>query len=222
MSPEWDDHTMYLTPYRWTTAEGLTHVVYENNAPPGPIGFGWSSICDEVQLPIEGEDFKLNEDVTEEDITCRRCRERFDQLELDLDDDSIANLNGCLIRYDRTKEGVITYANRVCRGPLHYHLPFEPDSFSGDLEKQVEEVCSECWETYVDNQWRSDGEGAELQVNVYGEDSHAGYHAAHAETRHSGSGGAFLRLVSENGLEKVLHREEIESITLTPAKVIDY
>jgi hypothetical protein len=160
---------MYPTPHRWTTDDGLTHVFYNNHMPPG-TGFGWSSLCSEVRLPIEGEHFELYEDVTEEDITCRRCRDKLGGPSVSLDDASIAGVNGCLVRVERDEEGVITWAERVCRGPLHLSLSFEPDSFSGDLEEQVEAVCNECWETYVERQWDSDVEGAELRVEVWGED----------------------------------------------------
>jgi len=211
---------MYPTPHRWTTDDGLTHVFYNNHMPPN-TGFGWSSLCTEVRVPIEGEHFELDEDVIEEDITCRHCRDKLGRPYVTLDDDSIAGMNGCLVRVERDAGGVITRAERVCRGQLHHSLSFEPDSFSGELTDQVEAVCSECWETYVDRQWGSDVEGAELRVEVWGDDGRSEYFAARAEAIRGGPEGA-VRLVSENGLEKDVRREEIESITLTPAQMVDY
>lgn len=129
--------------------------------------------------------------------------------------DSIAGVNGCLVRVERDAGGVITRSERVCRGQLHHSLSFEPDSFSGNLTEQVDAVCSECWETYVDQQWGSDVEGAELRVEVWGDDGRSEYFAARAEAIRGGPEGA-VRLVSENDLKKDVRREEIESITLTP------
>lgn len=209
------------------TDEGLTHVFYDNYMPPSR-GYGWSSLCNAVQLPIEGEHFELNEDVTEEDIMCEHCRKRLGSSHVDLDDESIAlvngsqtskiiDVNGCLARFNRNEDGVIIGAKRLCRGVLHHSLLFEPDSFTGNLEEQVEDVCSECWETYVDHQWDSDEKGAELRVEVGGEDSRSEYFAARTEAVR-GVHEAALRLVSENGLTKKIPREEINSITLTPAR----
>ena len=211
---------MYPTPYRWTTDDGLTHVFYNNHMPPS-TGFGWSSLCDEVRLPIEGEHFKLDEDVTAEDITCRHCQDRLDRPYVALNDDSMVGVNGCLVRVERDEGGEITWAERVCSEALHNSLSFELDSFSENLEKQVEAVCSECWETYVERQWSSDVEGAELRVEVWGDDGRSKYFAAGAEAIRGGPEGV-LRVVSENGLEKDIRREEIESITLTPAQRVDY
>lgn len=98
---------------------------------------------------------------------------------------------------------------------------FKPDSFSGNLKEQVEEVCSECWERYVDKQWSHGAEGAELRVEVLNEDNRSEYFAVRAETFRRGSDGV-LRLVSENGLQKDIRRKEIESITLTSTQIVDY
>lgn len=201
-------------PYCWRTDDGLIHVFYDNHVPPD-TGFGWSSLCDAVRLPIEGAHFELHEDVTEEDITCGHCLNGLDQPVADFDGDSIACVNGCLVLFDRDQDDAIVRAEPVCRTVLHHSLPFEPDSFTGNLEDQFDDVCSECWETYVDHQWTSDDEGAELCIEVSGDDRRSEYFAASAETIQDDRR-AVLRLVSENGLEKDITREEIESITLTP------
>jgi len=133
----------------------------------------------------------------------------------------MAGVNGCLVRVERDESGEITWAERVCNDALHHSLSFEPDSFSGNLEEQVEAVCSECWETYVDQQWDSDVEGAELHVEIWGDDGRSEYFAAGVEAVRGGAKGV-LRLVSENGLEKDVRREAIESISLTPAQRVDY
>lgn len=208
------------TPYRWTTSEGLTHVFYTNHLPPS-TGFGWSSLCDAVRLPIEGKHFELNQDVAEAEVTCEHCRERFGGSYVDLDDDSIAGVDGCLVRFERNDGSEIVRADLVCRGPLHEALPFEPESFSGDLAERVADVCTECWETYVDHQWRSDDTGAELCVEVWKDGGRSEYFASSVEGVQAGRE-AELRLVSENGLEKVVHRKDVESITLTPAQHVDY
>lgn len=208
------------TPYCWSIDGGPTHVFYDTHLPPN-TGFGWSSLCDSVQLPIEGKHFELNDDVREENITCRRCRKRVDQSYADPDNESIASVNGCLVRFKKNEEDMIVRAEKVCQNMLHHSLPFEPDSFTGNLEEQVEEVCKECWETYVDHQWTSADEGAELCVKVWEDDDRSEYFAQGAETIQN-EGEAVLQLVSENGLEKDIHFEEIESITLTPARDITY
>lgn len=130
-------------------------------------------------------------------------------------------MNGCVVRVEMDNEGTIDRAERLCNGELHHALSFEPDSFSGDLTEQVETVCSECWETYVTQQWDSDVEGAELRVEVWDEDPRSKYFAARAEALRGGPEGA-LRLVSEHELEKDVRRDEIKSITLTPAQRVDY
>lgn len=211
---------MYPTPYRWTTDDGLTHVCYNNHMPPS-TGFGWSSLCDGVRVPIEGEHFELDEDVAAAAITCQHCRDRLGRSYVDLNDESMVGVNGCLVRVERDEEGEITWAERVCREALHLSLSFEPDSFSGNLADQVEAVCDECWEAYIERQWSSDVEGAELRVEVWDSNGRAEYFAAGAEAIRGGPEGV-LRLVSENGLEKDVRREEIESISLTPAQHVDY
>lgn len=210
---------MYLTPHCWTTDDCLTHVFY--NSMPPRARFGWSSLCKEVQVPIEGEHFELDNDITKADITCRRCRDTLSRPSVSLDDDSIAGVNGCLVRVERDTGGAITHVERVCRGSIHDLLSFEPDSFSGNLTEQVDAVCSECWGVYVNQQWSSDVEGAELRVEIWGENGQSEYFAARVEAIRGGPEGA-LRLVSENGLEKCVRREKIESITLTPAQIVDY
>ena len=208
------------TPYHSTTDGSLTHVFYDNYRPPSS-GFGWSSLCNAVRLPIEGEHFEVNQDVKEENLTCRRCRERADMSYIEFDDDSIAGVNGCLVRFDRNENGVIVRAERICGGMLHYSLPFKPESFSGDLKEEVNNVCSECWETYVNHQWTGRDQGAEFCVKVWEDDSRSEYFAANAKTFQNGHKAA-LRLVSKNGLKKYITREQIESITLTPAQSINY
>jgi hypothetical protein len=133
----------------------------------------------------------------------------------------MAGVNGCLVRVERDEGGEITSAECVCSEALHHSLSFEPDSFSGNLEKQAKAVCSECWEIYVERQWGSDVEGAEIRVEVWGNDGRSKYFAAGAEAIRGGPEGV-LRVVSENGLEEDIHREEIESITLTRAQRVDY
>lgn len=186
---------------------------------PPNTGFGWSSLCSEVQLPIEGEHFELNERVTENNITCGYCQRRFKQSYTE--SSSVGSVNGCIVRFERDDHNEIVRAEPVCRPALHHSLSFEPDSFSGNLKQQVEEVCSECWETYVNHQWNSDDQGGELRVEVWEENGKSEYFAPSAET---GQGGheAVLQLVSKNGLEKTILREEIVSITLTPTQHIDY
>lgn len=82
-------------------------------------------------------------------------------------------------------------------------------------------MCNECWDAYVERQWSSDIEGAELRVEVWGDNGRAEYFAAGAEAIRGGPEGA-LRLVSEIGIENDVRREEIESISLTPAQRVDY
>lgn len=188
--------------------------------PPSP-GFGWSSLCNEVRIPIEGEHFELEENITKEEISCERCRKRFDEGYVDTDDDSIAGVNGCLVRFGRDEEGVIVRAEQICQGMLHNSLQFEPNSFSGDLNEEIEDVCSACWETYVDHQWTPRDEGAQWRIEIRGDGSRSEYFAVSTEIipydRETG-----LRLISENGLKKELPREEIESITITPTQNINY
>jgi len=174
-----------------------------------------------VRVPIEGEHFDLNEDVTAEDITCPHCRERLDRSHVDLNDDSMAGVNGCLVRVERDEGGEIAWAEHLCGEVLHHSVSFEPDSFSGNLADQVEAVCNECWEAYVERQWSSDVEGAELRVEIWEDNGRSEYFAATIEAIRDGPEGA-LRLVSENGLEKEIRREAIESISLTPAQHVDY
>ena len=208
------------TPYHWTTGDGLTHVFYDNHLPPNS-GFGWSSLCNAVQLPIEGKHFELNQHPADGDITCQVCRERLNAPHFDLNDDTIAEVNGCLVRYRRNEEDVLIHCKRVCRNMLHHSLSFEPDSFTGDLEEQVEEICSKCWETYVDHQWTESDEGAELRVEVARDNSRTEYFAKSTEAMRSGSD-VVLKLVSGNGLEKDIPRREIQSIQLTPSRDIVY
>ncbi|QLG49923.1 hypothetical protein [Natrinema halophilum] len=208
------------TPYHWQTDDGLTHVFYDNHVPPD-TGFGWSSLCDAIRVPIEGEHFELREDVTADDITCGHCLNRLDRPSTDFDGDSIGCVNGCLVLFDRDQDGVIVRAESVCRTVLHHSMPFEPESFTGNLKDQCEDVCRECWGTYVDHQWTDDDEGAELRIDVSGDDERSEYFAASAEPI-QGDDGAILQLQSENGLETEIDREAIESITLTPMWDIVY
>jgi hypothetical protein len=94
------------------------------------------------------------------------------------------------------------------------------DSFTGDITKQVENTCTECWETYVDNQWESNAEGGELRVEVCSEGGRSEYFAVRAETK--GGGPDELRLVSENNLKKDIPRQDIGSVDLTPARQVHY
>lgn len=98
---------MYLTTSYWTTEEDITHIFYDNHVPPG-AGFGWSSFCTEVRLPIEQEPFELDKDVTEEGISCSQCRDRLVRTHSNLEDDALAGLNGCLFRVKRDEGSVIT------------------------------------------------------------------------------------------------------------------
>ena len=212
---------MYPTPYRWTADNGQTHVFYDDHQPPG-VGFGWSSLCEEWKVPLEGEHIELDRDVTDSSINCRRCRERLDRSSMTPSDEEIVELQGCLIEVHRDEQGDIDHARRLCRGgPLHYDISFEPESFTGDLHKQVDDVCRECWQSYVEHQWSSDVEGGELQVDVWTAEGEKTYYAASAEAINTGPKGN-LRLTSENGLEREIPREEVGSITLTPAQIVDY
>lgn len=208
------------TPYHWQTEAGLTHVFYDNHLPPSE-GFGWSSLCNAVQIPIEGRHFELIEVVSEDTITCDQCRAHLDRLPDDLTDETLARVESCLVRFDRDEDGMLVRANRVCRGMLHHSLPFKPESFTGDLTEEVDEVCTECWGTYIEHQWTSDDMGAELRVEVLEEDGHSEYFAQRAEPIRRGNE-AVLRMVSENGLVKDFHRDLIQSIRLTPARNINY
>jgi len=210
---------MYPTPYLWDTAEGLSHILYANYQHPS-TAFGWSSLCNEVRLPTEGEHFKLIEDVTRENITCSVCREKIGEPYFKLGNDSIASMDGCLVRFDRTKEDVISHAHFVCGGSLLQALSFELDSFTGNLTDQIEDVCTECWEAYVDRQWAENAEGGELHVAVNGEDGHSEYFAVQAIA--CGGYPDHLTLVSENDLKETVRGDEIEFITMTPGKDIHY
>jgi len=212
---------MYRKPHLWATDKGLTHVFYDNHQPPSG-GFGWTSLCEEWKLPLEGEHFELNEDVTESSITCRHCREQLGRSYVDPSDDEMAGLQGCLIEVHRDDDGNIIHARRLCRGgPIHYDILFEPESFTGNLREQADDVCEECWQSYVEHQWSGDVEGGELQVDVWTDQGEKTYYAASAEAINTGPE-AKLRLTSENGLEREIPREEIASITLTPAQIVDY
>ncbi|UPW01068.1 hypothetical protein M0R88_02955 [Halorussus gelatinilyticus] len=212
---------MYQTPYQWTTNEGTTHVFYDNNLPPSE-GFGWDSLCDTERIPIEGEHFELQEDVTEESITCERCRDQLGKSYVGLGDDDIAGMRSCLVRIRRDGDGELIGARRLCQGrPLHYEISFEPTSFTGDLQTEMDEVCEDCWQNYIDRQWSGDVEGGELQVECWVDGEKESYYAASVEAVNTGPK-AKLRLTSENGLKQELAREDIDSITLTPAQIVDY
>ena len=209
------------TPYYCSIDEGQTHMFYDNYQPPGG-GFGWSSLCDEVRIPIEGEHFELAVEVAAADISYQRCQDGLSQRNVDFDDTSIAGLNGCVARFDRNDEGVIVRVERIFHGKRHHSLPFEPETFNGNLAEQVDNICTECWETYVDHQWMRDDEAPEIQVNVWGDDnSRSVYYAAQANVVGDGIEGR-LQLVSENGLKKEIHHEDIESIHLTQARDVVY
>jgi hypothetical protein len=182
--------------------------------------FGWSSLCNEVQLPIEGEHFELNEDVTKQDITCTICRSKVGESYFNLSDDSIGSTNGCLVRFNRNQDNLITQAELVCEGGLHRSLPFEMDTFTGDLTEKVDNVCTECWETYVNQQWAENAEGGELHISVNGEDGHSEYFAVRIKA--GGGTPAQLVLESENNLTEMVSRNEIEFITLRPGRQITY
>lgn len=132
---------MYRTPCRWTTDEGLTHVFYDNHQPPSGR-FGWTSLCGKSELPVEGKHFKLDKDVTESSVTCRHCREQLGCSYVDPSDDEMAGLQGCLVEVNRDDDGNIIQARPVCRGgPIHYDISFEPESFTGNLREQADDVC---------------------------------------------------------------------------------
>jgi hypothetical protein len=185
---------------------------------PPTHGFGWTSLCDSVRVPIEGEHFELDEDVTPTALTCNACQSRLAQ---SLDDDSIAGLNGCAVRFERDDDGMLVQAERLCQHMLHHSLPFEPESFTGNLAEQVEDVCQDCWETYVDHQWAPDDEGTDLRVEILDGHGRSEYFAAKAVPARRGHEGV-VRLVSENGLQHEIHPDEIESITVTPHQNINY
>jgi len=205
------------TPYYWTSDESISHIFYDNHLHPS-TEFGWSSLCEAIRLPNEGEHFELNKKVSEDHLTCEHCCQNFE--ETFVDDDATGIVNGCLVRFDMN-DGEIWQAEKICGGALHHSLPFQPSSFTGSIKEQVKEVCTECWETYVDHQWRSDDEGGEWCVEVCGDSSRSEYVTPSREKIWI-AGEIGLRLVSENGLEKDIRREEIESISLTPIRNVTY
>jgi len=205
------------TPYYWTADDDQTHVFYDNHQHPN-AEYGWSSLCDAVHLPLEGEHFELTTDATAVDITCSRCQDRLGR---QADDDTLAALDGCAVWLERDETGTIVQAAQVCGTLLHHEVPFEPPSFTGDLRTQVEDVCEACWETYVDHQWTEDDQGAQLRVEAWVDDSEQTYFAERAVSERR-SEGAVLRLVSKNDLEAEIHDGKIFSIDLTPAQDIVY
>jgi len=211
---------MYQIPYQWTTDQGLTHILYDNHQPPSG-GFGWTSLCEEWQLPIEGEHLELDEDVTASSITCGQCQEKLDRSRVDLSDDDCAGLHGCVVEF-RRRDGDLLRARRLCRGgSVHQDIAFEPASFTGNLHDNVDAVCEDCWQAYVGHQWSGDVEGGELRVDVWTDEGTKTYYATSVEAVNTGLE-ARLRLTSENGLKLEVPRENIDSIALTPAQRVDY
>jgi hypothetical protein len=212
---------MYPEPFQWTTESGLTHIFYTNHLPPGG-GFGWSSLCDEWHLPIEGEHIEVQEDIAEGSITCEGCLDQSAKAHVDPNADDMVRMRSCLIRISRDKDGNLIDAHRLCRRqPLNQVIEFEPESFSGDLREEVNEVCEACWQRYFDNQWSGDAEGGELKVKCWTDEGKQTYYAVSVDAINTG-GKAKVQLTSENGLIQEFPREKVELITLTPAQIVDY
>lgn len=211
---------VYQTPFRLTTDDGVTHVLYENDL-IRHTGFGWSSLCSEVRVPTEGEQFELNTDISEASISCGSCMDIVDRRKLEINAGSFAGKNGCLFHCEWGNKGELLQAVRTCRhDSLHTLLTFEPETFSGDLKEQVEEVCSDCWSKFFDQEWSHDNEGSEVHIELSEREDRSEYFASRIEAIRGGSE-ATLQIVSENGLKKRVRRDEIVSITLTPVRQVE-
>jgi hypothetical protein len=217
---------MYIpTPYHWTDDDGVTHVFYNDHMPPSE-GFGWLSLCEELHLPTEGNHFEITPITSPDDIACNRCRSEVSDSIIELDDAgdaSYGTADDCLIHYERNEAGEIVRAKRVFHSPqmLHHALDFELQSLSGDLTEGEADVCSSCWETYVDHQWSSRDQGGELCIETIPVDGRSAYFTTDVETIQRGNQAA-LELTSKHGLIKRIRREDIEKITLTPGDNIVY
>jgi len=217
---------MYIpTPYHWTDDDGVTHVFYDDYMPPSE-GFGWSSLCEELHLPTEGNHFEITPITSPDDIACNRCRSEFSDSIIELDDEgdaSYGTVDGCFINYERNEDGEIVQAKRVFHSPqmLHHALDFEPQSLSGDLTEEKADVCSTCWATYIDHQWSSRDQGCELCIETITVGGRSEYFTTDVETIQRGNQAA-LQLTSKDGLIKSILREDIDAITLTPAHDIVY
>lgn len=209
---------MYIpTPYHWTDDDGVTHVFYDDHMPPSE-GFGWSSLCEELHLPTEGNHFEITPITSPDDIACNRCRWEFSDSIIELDDAgdaSFGTVDGCFIHYERNEAGIIVQAKRLFHSPqmLHHALDFEPQSLSGDLTEEEANVCSPCWETYVDHQWSSSDQGGELCIKTRTVDGRSEYFTTDVETIQRGNQ-AGLQLTSKHGLAVKIRRENIEKLHL--------
>lgn len=108
----------------------------------------------------------------------------------------------------------------MCQKTPEYSLQFEPDSFSGDLTEKVEQVCNDCWETYVEHQWSPRDRGGELVIEAIGDDFRSRYFATDAQAVQDSIGNAVLRLTSQDDLIEEIPHRRIESISLTPTQKV--
>lgn len=205
----------------WTDDSGVTHIFNDTNMPPGE-GFGWVSLCRGKQIPREGVDFELEVGVSEAEIECDRCRNRIHDGLFQPEDEEITRLRTCAILTRRDGDGTLNYARRLCQGqPLHYELQFEPQTTTGNLHDQVDTVCENCWQLFTEGQWSSTAEGGELAVTCQADAGERTYYGVSIEAVNTGRR-AVVRLYSEDGLSLTVPREDITSISLTPAQIVDY
>lgn len=204
----------------WTDADNLTHVVDLRSRPPSSPLFGYQSLCDDLRIPTEGEQFEL-EDPSDVEVRCQRCQEHRSRHYSETGD--LATWQDHLVDVEYDEEGRIDTAALLCQSQLHRRLEFEPPEFSGDLHEQVENVCEACWGEYEARQWSSRPEGAQIAVEVWprgGEEKI--YYAKSVEALGKYEGRARLRIVSENDLTEEVEREQIGGIELTEGRHVDY
>ncbi|NHN58316.1 MULTISPECIES: hypothetical protein [Halorussus] len=222
---------IHRTMYHWTTEEGCTHIFMDNHMPPS-TGFGWGSLCDEWQLPIEGEHVEVKENPSKGFISCKYCKEKVNERNIDLDDedvlgircsnhpmtDIVTGIGGCVAKDQGGNGSSLADLKTIChRKPLHHEISFEPEEVNGDPRNQVENVCDECLQSLVEREWSEWTEESELAVECWTDTGKRIYYAESIESV-AGMGEPKLRLSSENGLTMEIPRERIESITLTEAQ----
>jgi len=192
----------------------------QRTAPPGPRRFGFESLCESYQAPVEGVDFELTDSPTAPEMSdetvsvCQSCRDQ--DLWSEGSCDEILYWGRHEVCVDRTVEGYVDRARVACNGVLDWMMEFELPDLEGDLHDFAESVCKECWSAYYDQEWNQGHNQTEIPVSVIDNDREM-FFASEIKGLHDN-----VTIVSQNGLEERFELREIAAIGNPLHQRVDY
>lgn len=134
----------------------------------------------------------------------------------------MSNVTRCAVRLERTGHEMIIQPRRMYHETPEYSLQLEPDSFSRDLTEDMEQVCTNCWETSVDHQWRPRDDGGELVIEVTGNDVRSQYLTTDIQADRDNIRDPVLRLTSQDSLITEIPHKRIDSTSVTLTREVMY